>query len=242
MNSCSCPSVNFAGRRFRCAVGALGSPTLPPLRGAWARIALFPCGRSPRPYERRGAWIGWAAQCSPGLEHSSESGATVEGDVMRATGQPRFMHTTGLLAAVPLVLVFLVPARVRCETRGYLNRRPGLGKRRPAWNGPRRTTIRWRSAIGRTQRPIPTTTSSSPSRRPSTVTPDTRGRSSGPMGGLGRHHPPDRSPELPDGLNWPEGRAILDNGCEMEPDHGPGCPESKIGDVHVCRDHAGAWP
>ena len=35
-------------------------------------------------------------------------------------------------------------------------------------------------------------------------------------------------PELPDGLNWPEGQAILGNGCEVKPDVGP-LPNASIG-------------
>ncbi len=41
---------------------------------------------------------------------------------------------------------------------------------------------------------------------------------------------PPLPPELPNGLNWPEGRPILNNGCEMEPDVGP-LPAATIGDV-----------
>ena len=41
---------------------------------------------------------------------------------------------------------------------------------------------------------------------------------------------PPITPGLPDGLNWPEGRSVLDNGCEMEPDVGP-LPEASIGDA-----------
>ena len=39
-------------------------------------------------------------------------------------------------------------------------------------------------------------------------------------------------PGLPGGLNWPEGRPILDNGCEVQPDVGP-LPRASIGDA-VC--------
>jgi hypothetical protein len=41
---------------------------------------------------------------------------------------------------------------------------------------------------------------------------------------------PPTEPDLPRGLNWPEGRAILENGCEAEPDPGP-LPAAAIGDV-----------
>ena len=41
--------------------------------------------------------------------------------------------------------------------------------------------------------------------------------------------PPIR-PGLPHGLNWPEGRAILHNGCEMDPDVGPR-PHARVGDL-----------
>ena len=37
-------------------------------------------------------------------------------------------------------------------------------------------------------------------------------------------------PGLPGGQNWPEGQAILDNGCEVEPDPGP-LPDAVIGEV-----------
>ncbi|QBR93668.1 hypothetical protein [Nocardioides euryhalodurans] len=37
-------------------------------------------------------------------------------------------------------------------------------------------------------------------------------------------------PGLPGGLNWPEGRSVLENGCEVEPDVGP-LPSATIGDV-----------
>jgi len=37
-------------------------------------------------------------------------------------------------------------------------------------------------------------------------------------------------PGLPLGRNWPEGQAVLDNGCEMQPDVGP-LPTATIGDV-----------
>ena len=37
-------------------------------------------------------------------------------------------------------------------------------------------------------------------------------------------------PGLPGGQNWPEGRDILDNGCEVEPDPGP-LPDAVIGEV-----------
>ena len=35
-------------------------------------------------------------------------------------------------------------------------------------------------------------------------------------------------PRLPDGLNWPAGQAVLDNGCEVKPDVGP-LPSASIG-------------
>jgi hypothetical protein len=41
--------------------------------------------------------------------------------------------------------------------------------------------------------------------------------------------PPIR-PGLPDGLNWPEGRSIRNNHCEMEPDVGP-VPRARVGDL-----------
>ena len=37
-------------------------------------------------------------------------------------------------------------------------------------------------------------------------------------------------PGLPLGRNWPEGQAVLDNGCEMQPDVGP-LPTATIGDA-----------
>lgn len=41
---------------------------------------------------------------------------------------------------------------------------------------------------------------------------------------------PPIEPGLPDGLNWPEGRAILNNACEMDPDVGP-VPRARVGDL-----------
>ena len=41
---------------------------------------------------------------------------------------------------------------------------------------------------------------------------------------------PPIDPGLPNGLNWPEGRDVLENGCEMKPDVGP-LPAASIGDV-----------
>jgi|tagenome__1003787_1003787.scaffolds.fasta_scaffold20938096_3 hypothetical protein len=41
--------------------------------------------------------------------------------------------------------------------------------------------------------------------------------------------PPIR-PGLPSGLNWPEGRAVLQDGCELDPDVGPE-PRARVGDV-----------
>jgi hypothetical protein len=43
---------------------------------------------------------------------------------------------------------------------------------------------------------------------------------------------PPTQPDLPNGLNWPAGREILKDGCEMAPDPGPD-PAATIGDV-VC--------
>ena len=37
-------------------------------------------------------------------------------------------------------------------------------------------------------------------------------------------------PELPRGLNWPEGQSVLNNGCEVQPDVGP-LPSASIGEV-----------
>ena len=37
-------------------------------------------------------------------------------------------------------------------------------------------------------------------------------------------------PDLPNGHNWPEGRAILNDGCEVKPDPGP-LPDAVIGEV-----------
>lgn len=41
---------------------------------------------------------------------------------------------------------------------------------------------------------------------------------------------PPIQPGLPDGLNWPAGRAVLQNGCETTPDPGP-LPAAVIGDL-----------
>ena len=48
---------------------------------------------------------------------------------------------------------------------------------------------------------------------------------------------PPIDPGLPLGLNWPEGRAILENGCEMEPDVGP-LPTASIGDAECVGNSA----
>ena len=157
---------------------------------------------------------------------------------MRATGQRRFMHTTGLLAAVPLVLAFLVPAAVADEgiPQSSSRSREATPSAERAPQNDNKVAICHRT--------------NSETNPYNNIVVAKSAAINGHAGHTGPIFGPDVEdwgdiippivPGLPDGLNWPEGRAILDNGCEMEPDPGP-MPEAKSATSCVSGPRR-AWP
>lgn len=146
---------------------------------------------------------------------------------MRATGQPRFLRKTVLLATLPLVVAILVPGAVADEGIPPSRSREATPSAERADQNDETVTIchRTRSRTNPYNQ-IVVAESAATNGHAELHTDPIFGPDVEDWGDI---IPPIR-PGLPHGLNWPEGEAILDNGCEMEPDAGP-MPEAKIGDV-----------